>query len=64
MNLRLKLPYNVQILNIASCGLMRFQHQPYYDVGKIDYTKLTKFVDQSNGVIQSKLNYLIIESRI
>ena len=54
----------MQILNIASCGLMRFQHQPYYDVGKIDYTKLTKFFNQSNGVLQSKLNYLIIESRI
>ena len=34
-----KMTLNVQILNITLCGLIFFRHQPYYDVGNIDYTK-------------------------
>ena len=39
MNLHLKWPYNVQIVNVTSCGLIPFQSQPNYDVDNIHYTE-------------------------
>ena len=34
-----------------------FLTSPYNDLGNIDYTKLSNFLANKKGILQSKLNY-------